>query len=471
MEILDALSIKESRDYLLLISSIILLCVIYVLIRNYRTTKYMEQQFKDFAKLTNNTFAKYLSSVENHTLTPHDINQGNFGTLSHILNYYAVCTTDATGIITYVNEKFCKACGYAKEELIGKKHNFLASDIHDESFWGKMWNSLHEKQVWHGEISNIAKNGKTFWQDTLILPISIFSNNSGEGYISLRTDITNIKNENLSLQMKAATMDEKLHKAEDMLLHSEKMCSLGTIAAGIAHEINNPISFIGSNLNKIQEYFDVLSEVVTDHGVHTQNRNDDVEYILTDYKDLISETQDGVRRVKNIASDLKSFSHKSNDEFAPTNINNCIETALNLAKNELKYKIEVRKSFAENLPETLCVESQISQVLLNLFINASHAIDTKGILAITTKADANNIYISIKDNGKGMDKETQKCIFEPFFTTKPVGKGTGLGLSISHDIIKRHNGLISVRSEEGNGTEFVIQIPIIADIEQMKKCG
>jgi two-component system NtrC family sensor kinase len=476
MDIIESIAITQTRDYLLFFSVIILLLVVYALFKNFKATKKIEEEIKRFSTLTTNTFAKQLNNIENKAFNNINIDQGNFGVLSNILNLYAVSTTDEDGIITYVNDQFCQLSRFSKNELIGKKHKITSSHTHDEKFWKNMWESITKNKVWHGEIANFDIAGNLYWQDTFILPISIFSSND-KGYISLSTDITKIKKENLYLQNKMVKSDEKLQQAESLLLHSEKMSSLGTIAAGIAHEINNPIAFISNNIDKINEYMNTLSSIIQNIKSqynesdfeqlisYSKNSNADMRelnYILDDYKALLSETLDGVNRVKKIAADLKGFSHKSNDDFNYTNIHQCIDTALNLAKNELKYKAEISKEYAEDIPQIFCDESKISQVMLNLFINASHAIEANGLLTISTVFDHTNIYISIKDNGHGMDKKTQANIFEPFYTTKALGKGTGLGLSLSHDIISLHKGTISVKSQLGLGTEFSIKLPINA---------
>ena len=472
--IVTNLNLIDIRIYLLFFSIVMLLVVTFVLIKGYKVAKRFEKNVEEFSNLTNDAFAKQLHNIETVAL-PYDIKSGSFGPLSKILDAYAVSTTDVNGIITYANEKFCRACGFSKSELIGKTHQAVTAENHDENFWFEISAIINEKKVWQGEVASKNKQNEIFWMDTVIFPLSVVTDSS-DGYISLSTDMTKIKKQNSTLIDEIEKTGEKLFKVEELLLNSEKMSTLGTISAGIAHEINNPVAFVNSNMSKINEYANTLCQTINILKSHLSpsdfdqllkkcdgNNIDDneISYIIEDYPELIKETQDGLNRIKNIVSDLKSFSHQGSDEIIFTDLHSCINTALNLARNELKYKVEIIKHYADDLPQVPCMESKISQVFLNIFVNAAHAINESGIITVTTYYENDSVFVSIKDNGIGMDKEVQTHIFEPFYTSKPVGKGTGLGLSLSHDIISLHQGKISVESEQGGGTEFIIQLPLI----------
>ncbi|NOX26374.1 MAG: GHKL domain-containing protein [Deltaproteobacteria bacterium] len=286
-------------------------------------------------------------------------------------------------------------------------------------------------------------------------------------------------------QRATKALEEKKHEVEDayaelkqtqgQLLQQEKMASIGQLAAGVAHEINNPVGFISSNLGSLAKYVERLSgfikfqaEIIRDDAntgaierQKERRRQLKLDFIQEDITGLIDESLDGCERVKKIVRDLKGFSRVDEAEKQDADINECLETTLNIAWNELKYKAKIEKDYGE-LPTIECYPQQLNQVFMNLLINAAHAIEKEGIIKIKTWHDKEFLYISISDNGQGISPENQKRIFEPFFTTKEVGKGTGLGLSIVYDIVtKNHKGDIGVESEKGGGTTFTVKLPII----------
>jgi signal transduction histidine kinase len=272
----------------------------------------------------------------------------------------------------------------------------------------------------------------------------------------------------------------KLKQTQTQLLHSEKMASIGQLAAGIAHEINNPIGFILSNIGTLTDYVENLEKIITKYlqlGILVKDSNKDIKEIKTlleeienileeiDYKfiiedvyTLLSESITGTKRVNDIVQNLKSFANLDEAEIKDADINECLETTLGIVWNELKYKAEVVKNYSE-IPIISCYPGQLNQVFLNIVLNAVQAIEEKGIITIKTEHEDSYITISISDNGMGIPRENLSRLFDPFFTTKPVGKGTGLGLSISYGIIEKHNGNIEVESEVGKGTKFIIKLP------------
>jgi len=263
-------------------------------------------------------------------------------------------------------------------------------------------------------------------------------------------------------------------KMERELLVNEKMATIGQLSAGIAHEINNPVGYVSSNVNALQKYFNKLTEfialqsdVITAHdqggtaiNINAEKKRLKINFVIEDMEDLFQESLDGCERIRSIISDLKSFARTDEDKLELTDINNLLNKTINVVWNQIKYTAKVEKIFNENLPKVNCYPHKLSQVFMNLIVNASHAIKDQGEITITTWLEKNSLMISIKDSGCGIPKENLTDIFEAFYTTKEEGKGTGLGLSISKDIINKHNGDIEVSSTVGEGTTFTVSLPI-----------
>jgi len=263
---------------------------------------------------------------------------------------------------------------------------------------------------------------------------------------------------------------KKVEDAQNQLLQSEKMAAIGQLAAGVAHEINNPIGFVNSNLGTLHGYIEKLLVVIDTYEqfatpaapatILAARADADLDFLREDVRALLKESQDGLARVKKIVQDLKEFSHVDEAEWQEANINEGLESTLNVVWAELKYKAEVIRQYGE-IPAVHCIAAQLNQVFMNLLVNAAQAIDERGTITVRSGSEGDSAWVEIQDTGKGMAPETVKRIFEPFFTTKPVGKGTGLGLSLSYDIIvKRHGGHFDVRSTPGEGTTFRVWLPI-----------
>jgi len=288
------------------------------------------------------------------------------------------------------------------------------------------------------------------------------------GVVGTFTDITERKQSEIMLQ-----------QMQGQIVQQEKMASIGQLAAGVAHEINNPMGFITSNLTslakyagRLDEYIAALQQSLGSCPTHPDTVEIDklrqklkVDYIISDVCELVNESLDGANRVRRIVQDLKSFSRVDQVECCRTNLNEALETTINIAWNELKYIATLDRNFGE-LPEILCYPQQLNQVFLNLLVNASQAMEKQGNITVCSWCDSDNVYVSVKDNGKGMPKDVQKRVFEPFFTTKEAGKGTGLGLSISADIVRKHGGEIAVESEFGEGTTFTVRLPLNSPLQQ-----
>ena len=262
-------------------------------------------------------------------------------------------------------------------------------------------------------------------------------------------------------------LNVRLEQANRQLLQSEKLAAIGQLAAGVAHEINNPVGYVYSNLQSLGTYLDDLFRLTdaVDAGASLEDltaikQNIDYSFLKADLKDLLAESREGIERVKTIISAMKDFSHIDDEEFKLADLHRGIETTLNVVNNELKYKANVIKDFGD-LPEVECISSQINQVIMNLLVNAAHAIDDFGEITVRTRCSGDQAIVEIVDNGKGIAEENLNRIFEPFFTTKPVGKGTGLGLSLSFNIVQKHNGHITAEhASTGNGTCFRISLPL-----------
>jgi signal transduction histidine kinase len=271
----------------------------------------------------------------------------------------------------------------------------------------------------------------------------------------------------------------KLEHQQVQLIQSEKMASLGQMAAGIAHEINNPMSYISSNLNTLCDYTQVLlglqqlyqelEEAVVAgvlqrveqvrERIQALRRQEAVDSIVSDMQEVLEDSLEGTRRVDEIIQGLKMFARPDSGPPQLADVNKLLESTLKLVRNQLKYKCEVLCHFG-SLPPLPCHSTQISQVFTNLLVNAAQAIEEWGEIHITSRQEGAEAVVEISDTGAGMTPETLARLFTPFFTTKPPGKGTGLGLSICYSIINRHQGRIEVRSEPGKGSTFTIRLPV-----------
>ena len=275
---------------------------------------------------------------------------------------------------------------------------------------------------------------------------------------------------------------ETLKNTQSQILQFEKMASVGQLAAGIAHEINNPVGFVSSNLRTLSDYQNDINNLIEHYKqlisnlkgvtkdlpfsigekieqIATLEKEIDIDFILDDIINLVGECKDGTERIKNIVLDLKDFAHPGKDELKFVDINKGIESTLNVIRNELKYKAVVTKDYG-NIPLVGCYPQQLNQVFMNILVNAAQAIEKQGEIKIVTRALDGKVEIKISDTGSGIPEENLSKIFDPFFTTKEIGYGTGLGMNVAYNIIKKHNGTIDVESTVGEGTIFTIRIPL-----------
>ena len=276
---------------------------------------------------------------------------------------------------------------------------------------------------------------------------------------------------------------KQLQATQARIIQSEKMASIGQLAAGVAHEINNPVAFVNSNLNTISQYQAQLVDILKKSmkiinalgaGVDFKQVPDalavaaaevrdlaeevDLEFLCEDFPQLIDESLEGAVRICKIVSDLKDFAHPGEKARAAADINQGLDTTINIVWNEIKYKAKLVRDYGD-IPPVICYPHQINQVFMNLLVNAAQAMEKDGEIIVKTHYADKHVIVQISDNGCGIPEDIQPKIFDPFFTTKEIGKGTGLGLNMAYNIIKKHNGRIEVASSVGHGTTFTILLP------------
>lgn len=341
---------------------------------------------------------------------------------SNVVHYTVnpIQITDAQGRMVYVNPAFEKSTGYTREELIGQNPSIVSSKKYSKEFWGKVWGIISAGKIWQGEIENRRKDGSSLFTQVLISPI-VDPEGKVVGYLGSHRDITEQK------------------QLEQQLMHSQKMESMGTLAAGIAHEVGNPLTSISSVVQ-------VLQRTVTD------------EYA----KEKLGLVQSQVHRITKIIRDLVDFSRPSNYQLQPTSIVSNVKEAVEIVKMSRKAsKVKFSIAVKDEIPILSLVPDQISQVFINILLNGVDAMEGKeGTIDVVVDREDDSVRVSIADSGSGIAEEDLPKIGEPFFTTKPVGQGTGLGLWVSHGIIKSFRGNLRLRSIRGEGTTFSIVLPL-----------
>ncbi len=333
--------------------------------------------------------------------------------------------TDTQGKMVFVNPAFIEASGYSKEELIGKNPRIFGSGKHSNRFWSKMWATIASGKVWVGEVENRRKNGESFYTQLLISPI-LSTDGKVTGFFGIHRDLS-----------------EK-RMMEKQLIHTQKMESIGTLAAGVAHEVGNPLASISALVQVVQ-------------------RSSNDEFV----KEKLELVKKQVTRISKIIRDLVDFSRPSNYELQLTDLNQNITEAVEITKVGAKTKnIFFNLDLDDKIPVVPLVSDQIQQVFVNILLNAVDAIsETDNIkrnneIAIKSEVIDDNIQITFSDTGSGIDEENLTKVFEPFYTTKKEGKGTGLGLWVSYGIIKSFQGDVTVNSVIDEGTTFTIILPI-----------
>lgn len=380
-------------------------------------------------------------------------------------------------IVTRCNPKFAELFGYTRDGIIGKPARILYHNDEDYAEIGRLaFPLLSQGKPFKSELFMRRADGSSLWAN--LIGYLIDPKEPAKGTIWLAEDRSAFKQAEEALQENLLQLKEtnrRLEDAQNQLLQSEKLASIGQLAAGVAHEINNPIGFVSSNMRTLSTYTDDLLRLIDAYAaavtrvqlpadaaaaLQSTLQSVEIDYLRKDLKELLHESGDGLNRVRQIVQDLKDFSHVDTGQWMAVNLNACIKSTLNVVWNEIKFKAKVEFEWGE-LPEVLCNAPQINQVVLNLLVNAGHAIETQGLITIRTGHDDTMAWFEIEDTGCGMSEPVQKRIFEPFFTTKPIGQGTGLGLSVSYGIISKHGGRIEVFSTPGVGTRFRVWLPIL----------
>ncbi|RJQ20819.1 MAG: PAS domain S-box protein [Nitrospiraceae bacterium] len=367
-----------------------------------------------------------------------------------------IILTDRSGVVIKFNRAFAEFT-QAPENIVNKD-------------WEKIIDELEMETVtfYSGSIELLHRPSQR-WFELNSYPFEDVDIEFSGAVITMH-ETTEVKN----ITRKLEDAYTELKSTQTQILQREKMASIGQLAAGVAHEINNPMGFISSNLGTLGKYMNKLTEFVARQGeiidslkspeaaegIRELKRKLKLDYVLEDIGQLINESLEGADRVKNIVQNLKTFSRVDEAEYKHVDINECIESTLNIVWNELKYNATVVKEYGE-LPLTKCYPQQLNQVFMNLLVNAAQAIEKQGEIKIKTWNGDGSVNVAISDTGCGIPEDKLSRIFEPFYTTKPVGKGTGLGLSITYDIVKKHNGDITVESETGKGTTFTVRIPVV----------
>jgi PAS domain S-box-containing protein len=390
-------------------------------------------------------------------------------------------------IIVYCNKVVADEHGFRREELIGKGISTLAPWANRETAHGSEIDAaLRTGQTFHHESEVARRDGGTFWLGLSIRPIFDDAGRLTHS-VSIGADITAKRDGILKKQELQNKLVEEMQERARVVIElqlAQKLESVGRLAAGIAHEINTPIQYVGDGVYFLRSAYEDFNHLLDgwrnavdalgDHPAHSALRLEvseltakyDLEFLRAEIPRAFDRTADGVERVTNIVKAMKEFAHPDTNEQSPADLNHAIDTTLLVASNEYKYSAKVHTEFAE-LPEVVCNVGELNQVFLNLIVNAAHAIhdagkDTdSGEIKISTEVAGDSVVIRFSDNGCGVPPENLPKLYDPFFTTKEVGRGTGQGLAISHSIIvDKHGGTIGVISKVGTGTEFTLRLPI-----------
>jgi len=377
----------------------------------------------------------------------------------------SVVITDPHRKITYVNRKFTECTGYTAEEVTGKDPQAMNGVQSNAAVFKNLWETINQGKVWRGEFCNTKKNGELFWEAATVTPMT---NRKGEitHFLAVKEDITERRD------------------LEGQLRHAQKLEGIGQLAAGIAHEINTPTQFVTDNLTFLKDSWKSISELLEQYRGAVRNasaslpqesrtslaeaeQNCDLEFIAAEVPRAIDQSLDGAGRVAKIVRAMKEFSHPDSADKTGTDLNKAIDSTITVARNEWKYVAKLTKDFDENLPAVVCYPGDINQVVLNLIVNAAHAIKEKvrdgekGSITVSTHLRADYVEISVTDTGAGIPEGIRGRIFDPFFTTKEIGKGTGQGLNLAYTVVvKKHGGKIWFETEVGKGTTFFVTLPV-----------
>jgi PAS domain S-box-containing protein len=371
-------------------------------------------------------------------------------------------------IIVYCNKIVAETHGYARDELIGKPVTLLAQWVgRNPTYMAEVQAALLAGHTAQYEEQVTRSDGSTFWLGVSIRPLYDREGRFTHS-VAVGADITAKRSESRKKQELQDKLLAEMKERERMVIElqlAQKLESVGRLAAGIAHEINTPIQYVGDSVYFLRSAFEDFDKLFASmQGAAAMLP--DLEYLRAEVPKAFTRTFDGVERVTNIVKAMKEFAHPDENEQNPVDLLHALETTLLVASNEYKYVAKVRTEFGE-LPQVVCNVGELNQVFLNLIVNAAHAIKDSGKdidsgeILIRAAAEGDQAVICVSDNGCGVPEENLSKLYDPFFTTKEVGRGTGQGLAISHSIVvDKHGGDISVSSEVGVGTQFTVRLPI-----------
>lgn len=376
-----------------------------------------------------------------------------------------VAVTDREGTIIWTNPAFSRITGYSFEELKGENPRVLKSGQHDNDFYRELWKTVLAGETWSGQFINKRKDGTLSYDESLITPVL---NDHGEikHFIAIKQEI----GERLQL--------------ESQLRQAQKIEAIGTLAAGIAHEINTPTQYVSDNFQFIKESFGdlkvLLLELVKERSKIASAEEaeqallelageHDIGFVLEEIPRALDESAEGLERIAAIVKAMKAFSHPGTEERVSTDLNKSISDTVTVCRNEWKYVADLNLRLADDIPPVICFPGEINQVWLNLIVNAAQAIGEKigkspkerGFINVSTSKENGWAVVRIEDSGGGIPDSIKDRIFDPFFTTKAVGFGTGQGLAISHSVItEKHQGVLEFESVAGQGTTFTVKLPL-----------
>jgi PAS domain S-box-containing protein len=394
---------------------------------------------------------------------------------------------DPTPVIVYCNRVVAEQHGYPREELIGKPITILTQWLgRKPGYFQDLDAALRAGRTFQYEDEVTRRDGSTFWLGVSIRPLSDAAGRVTHA-VAVGADITAKRIESRKKQELQDKLVAEMQERERMVIElqlAQKLESVGRLAAGIAHEINTPIQYVGDSVHFLRSAFDDLDKLfecsnaaialLPDSAERTAYQLEvaeaakkyDLDYLRVEVPKAFTRTFDGVERVTNIVKAMKEFAHPDAREQSPVDLLHALQTTLLVASNEYKYVAKVQTDF-EELPFVVCNVGELNQVFLNLIVNAAHAIKDSGKdvdtgqITIRATLEGEQAVICVSDNGCGVPPENLSKLYDPFFTTKEVGRGTGQGLAISHSIVvDKHGGEISVASEVGVGTQFTVRLPL-----------
>jgi PAS domain S-box-containing protein len=390
-------------------------------------------------------------------------------------------------VIVYCNKIVADEHGYRRDELIGKSISALTQWVgHEASYVSKVNTELRAGRTFHFESEARRRDGSRFWLGMSIRPIFDAAGRVTHS-VAVGADISAKREEKLKKKELQDKLVEEMKERARVVIElqlAQKLESVGRLAAGIAHEINTPIQYVGDGVYFLRSAYEDFNRLLDSWRnavgalpavpAHDALRGAlagswakyDVDFLRAEIPKAFERTSDGVERVTNIVKAMKEFAHPDTNEQSPADLNHAIRMTLLVASNEYKYSASVNTEFAE-LPAVVCNIGELNQVFLNLIVNAAHAIHdagrdaSTGEIGISTAVDGDTVVIRVRDNGCGIPADNLPKLYDPFFTTKEVGRGTGQGLAITHSIVvDKHGGHIGVSSTAGEGTEFTLHLPI-----------